>query len=122
MNRIGVLCTRAVSVICITLSSVATLSAQEIWIAPTYQADLGGLGFGNGAWPVSPLGVARMAFGVPNDLQTFQGAKIVLIPSVPIASSTAVVYVCAAANSDLVGGSCTGPSTFLFNGLANQLV
>jgi len=123
MNRIGALFTRAVSVICITLSWAAPLSAQEIWIAPTYQADLGGLGIGtNVVWPVSPLGVARLAFGVPNDLQTFQSAKIAVIPSVPIASSTAVVYVCAASNSDLVGASCTGPSNFPFSGLANQLV
>ena len=56
--------------------------ADEIWVAPTSQADLGGLSVASNVfWPVTPLGAVRLAWAIPADLQTFQNARLVLIPS-----------------------------------------
>jgi hypothetical protein len=45
-------------------------AADEIWIAPTYQQDIGGLGIGsNVTWPATVVGAARLAWAIPNNLQ-----------------------------------------------------
>ena len=112
----------------ISLASLCMLTfagaarADEIWIAPTYQTDMGGLGVGNGVWPVSPLGVARLAIAVPDNLETFQFARIAIIPSAPAGPAVLHVYVCSAQNGTLVAASCAGPSNHAFTGVVNQLV
>ena len=100
--------------ICFALVCLASpASADEIWVAPTYQADLGGTGIAsNGLWPVSAVGASRLAWAVPNDLQAFQHAKLVLIPHAPGG----------AANANLVTSSCAGPFVHAFVGVANQLL
>jgi hypothetical protein len=68
--------------------AVAPARANEIWIAPTHQQDVGGLGVGSNAiWPVTAAGVARLAWAIPDDLQTFQRARLVLIPQAPAAGA-----------------------------------
>jgi len=60
----------------------AAAHADEIWVAPTYQQDLGGLGVGmNTTWPATQNGAVRLAWAIPASLQAFQGAKLLLIPS-----------------------------------------
>ena len=71
--------------------------ADELWVAPTYQQDFGlGVGF-NAVWPVTSLSAVRLAFGVPNDLQALQAAKLVLIPEADVA---ATVWVMACSGQD----------------------
>ena len=37
---------------------------DELWVAPTAQQDVGGLGIGsNGIWPVTPIGAVRLTCG-----------------------------------------------------------
>ena len=114
--------TRIVVLVCLVLVGlVRHARADEIWVAPTYQADLGGLGIGsNGLWPVSVVGASRLAWGVPNDLQAFQNAKVVLIPHAGGAASLNV-FICHAAHTDLVT-SCAGPFEHAFVGVPNQLL
>ncbi len=103
--------------------AVAPAAANEMWVAPTSQQDLGGLGVGsNGFWPVTPVGAVRLAWSVPNDLQSFQGARVVLIPHASAASAMLNVYVCSARNGDAVAAACAGPFTQPFAAVANQLV
>jgi hypothetical protein len=98
-------------------------SADEIWVAPTYQTDFGGLGVGsNTFWPVTPLGVVRLAWAVPGNLQAFQAARLVLIPNAPSGAGTLNLFVCAAANGEVVTAGCTGPHALPFAGVANQLL
>jgi hypothetical protein len=62
-----------------TTSRPAT--ANDLWVAPTSQQDLGGMSVAsNTVWPVTPVGAVRLAFAVPGDLQAFQGARLSLIP------------------------------------------
>ena len=111
-----------IALTCLSLLTVARSShADEIWVAPTYQADLGG-GIGNGVWPVTALGAVRLAVAVPNDLENFQFARIAVIPGAPGGSAVLHFYVCSAQNSTLVGASCAGPIDQAFTGVANQLV
>jgi hypothetical protein len=92
-------------------------------VAPTYQQDIGGLGIGSsGLWPVTPFGVVRLAWAVPNDLQTFQRAELVLIPHTPGGAGTLNVFVCRAQNSDLVGAACTGPVPYSMVGAAGRVL
>ena len=103
-------------------SGAASASADEVWVSPTYQQELGGLGVGsNGIWPVTPIGAVRLAWGVPNNLQTFQSAKVALIPHAP-GAGTLTLYVCRAQHADLVGAACTGPTARPFTGAANRLL
>jgi hypothetical protein len=96
-------------------------AGAEIWVAPTYQQDLGGLGVAtNAIWPVTPVGVVRLAWAIPADLETFQSAKIVVIPNAPGGAATLNLFVCQAENADIVG-TCTGPLPHAFTGVANQL-
>lgn len=108
---------------CLLLSGVAAPArADEIWVAPTYQADFGGLGIGsNVTWPASVAGVVRFAWAIPNDLQTFQGATVVLIPHAPGGASTLNVFVCPAQNGSPLGFPCGAPSPQAFAGVVNQL-
>src|SRR5262245_26288495 len=97
-------------VLALAAAAAAPARADEIWVAPTYQQDIGGLGIGSsGLWPSSAVGAVRLAWAVPNDLQTFQGAKVVLIPNPPGGAAMLHVYVCAAQNAQSVTGNCTGP-------------
>jgi hypothetical protein len=101
----------------------APARADEVWVAPTSQQDLGGLGVGSSTvWPATPIGAVRLAWGVPNDLQAFQSARLVLIPHASAAAGTLTVFVCRAQNSDLVGASCTGPISHAFTSVANRLL
>jgi hypothetical protein len=102
--------------------SAVRVQAAEIWVMPTYQQDVGGLGIGsNGFWPVTAVGAVRLAWAVPADLQTFQSAKVVLIPHAPGGNANLNVLICAAKNADLVGAACAGPFAQGFTGVANQL-
>jgi hypothetical protein len=56
-------------------------SADEIWVAPTRQQDTGGLGIAsNTVWPATAFGAVRLAWSVPENLQYFKYARLVLIP------------------------------------------
>ena len=97
--------------------------ADEVWVAPTYQADFGGVGIGsNGIWPATVAGAVRFAWAVPDNLQTFQSAKVVLIPHSPGGAATLNVFTCRAENADAVTAACVGPLTETFTGVANELL
>ena len=97
-------------------------AADEMWIAPTLQQDVGGLGIASNVfWPVTVVGASRFAWGVPDNLETFQGAKVVLIPHAPGGAATLNVIVCAAQNGQPVTGTCAGPIPHAFTGVANRL-
>jgi hypothetical protein len=103
--------------------SAGSAGADEVWVAPTYQADFGGVGIGSNAiWPVSVVGAVRFAWAVPDNLQTFQSAKIVLIPHSPGGATTLNVFVCPAENASVVTAACVGPFTGPFTGVANELL
>jgi endosialidase-like protein len=111
------------SLLVILLSSfhAAKASADEFWVAPTSQQDLGGLEVASNAfWPVTPIGAVRFAFSIPNDLLAFQNAKVVLIPHAG-GAATLNVFVCQAESGGAVIGACAGPTAMLFTGVANQL-
>ena len=114
---VGVLCALTI------VAFAARARADEIWVAPTAQQDLGGLGVAsNAVWPVSAFGAVRLAWSVPDNLQSLQSAKIVLIPHGPGGAANLNVFVCSSKNGDSATGSCAGPSVKPFNGVANQLV
>jgi len=97
-------------------------SADELWVPPTSQQDLGGIEIGsNTFWPVTPVGAVRLVWAIPNDLQSFQSAKLVLIPQSPGGSASLNVYVCAAQSGNAVGSNCAGPFAQPFTGVPNQL-
>jgi hypothetical protein len=123
MNPLRTIRARAIALACLSFllfSSVA--EANEIFVLPTHQADTGGVGIGNGIWPVSALGVTRLVVAVPADLMAFVGAKIALVPSAPGGAGVLHVFVCTAKNSDLVGAACSGPIDRPFTGVTNRLV
>ena len=120
MNQLRAL--RIVGLVCLSFMFATAARADEIWVAPTLQTDTGGLGVGNGIWPVSPKGVTRLVVAVPDDLQTFQGARIVLIPNAPAGAGVLHVHICTAQNSDMVAASCSGPVDQPFVGVANHLI
>ena len=107
----------------VSVIAASPSSADEIWVAPTYQADLGGIGVGSSVfWPVTPLGAVRFAFGVPDNLDTFTSAKVVLIPEAPGGATTLGVFVCAAEDTDPVGpGLCSGQVDHALVGVVNEL-
>src|SRR5262245_36248082 len=118
--------TRQVCVrLCMAAACVVTAlpaAANEMWVAPTSQQDIGGLGVAsNVIWPVTPIGVVRLAWAIPNDLQTFQSAKVAIIPAAG-GASTLNVYVCPAQNTSNVASGCVGPFSQAFTGVANQMV
>jgi hypothetical protein len=107
----------------VLVGSPRLVHADEIWVAPTYQQDIGGLGVASNVfWPVTPVGAVRLAWSIPDDLQTFQSAKVVVIPNSPGGASTLNVFVCPAQNGNVVSASCAGPFAQTFTGVANQLV
>ena len=122
MNQLRLLRARIVGLVCLSFLCATVARANEIWVVPTLQTDTGGLGVGNGIWPVSPQGVTRLVVAVPDDLQTFQGAKIVLIPKAPAGAGVLHLHVCTAEHSDMVGASCVGPIDCPFTGVVNQLI
>ncbi len=100
----------------------APARADELWVPPTYQADVGGLGVGNNTfWPVSPFAFLRLAFAVPDDLAAFQSATLVLIPEPPGGAATLNICVCAAQDSAFMGAACVGPVGHPFMGVVDQL-
>jgi hypothetical protein len=106
-----------------TLAGPRAARANEIWVSPTYQQDIGGLGVASaGFWPVTPIGAVRLAWSIPDDLQALQGAKIVIIPASPDGAATLNVFVCQGQNGGLVSTGCASLSTQTFAGGANQLV
>jgi hypothetical protein len=59
---------------CALLATVLAAPARgsEIWVMPTYQQDVGGLGVAsNKFWPVTAMGAVRLAWAIPDDLQAF---------------------------------------------------
>ena len=118
---------RSTSVIWVVCALAAGLAApahaDEIWVAPTHQQDVGGLGVGISAtWPATATGVVRLAWAIPGDLQTFQGAKLVLIPSSSSPTPVLTFYLCPALVSQNVSANCAGPFAKGFTSTANQLV
>jgi hypothetical protein len=111
-----------VAFVCLAAAPAAPAHAEEIWVAPTYQQDLGGLGIGsNVVWPATVIGAARLAWGVPRDLFAFLGAKVVIIPHSPGGAANLNVLVCAADSGNAVTSNCAGPFTQAFTGVPNQL-
>ena len=97
--------------------------AEELWIAPTYQQDIGGLGVASNVfWPVTAAGIVRLAWPIPADLQTFQKARLVVVPGGSGGTSTLNVFVCQAQDGGAVGSGCAGPFTQSYTGVTNQLV
>jgi Chaperone of endosialidase len=97
--------------------------ADEVWVAPTYQADLGGVGIGsNVIWPATVVGAVRFAWAVPDNLETFQSAKVVLIPHSPGGASTLNVHICRAENAGAATAACVGPFAEAFTGVPNELL
>src|SRR5262245_2891696 len=92
---------RSIGVIWAVCALAAGLSApahaDEIWVAPTHQQDVGGLGVGIAAtWPATPIGAVRLAWAVPADIETFRSAKLVLIPSSSSSTPVLTFFVCPA--------------------------
>src|SRR3954470_6370391 len=89
----------------------ARARADEIWVAPTAQQDLGGLGIAsNAVWPASAIGAVRLAWSIPDNLKSLQSAKIVLIPHSPSAGpSTLSIFVCSSKDGEVVTNNCAGP-------------
>jgi hypothetical protein len=107
---------------CLAISTATPARADEIWVMPTYQQDFGGLSIGsNGLWAATPFGAVRLAFAIPDDLQSFQSAKVALIPSAPAGAAVLHIFVCAAQNAQIVTANCNGPIDHPFTGATNQL-
>ena len=114
---------RLATLVIVSVAWPASAHAQEIWVPPTHQQDIGGLGVSsNTFWPVTAVGAVRLAWAVPSNLQTFESARLVLIPNSPGGASTLNLFVCAAAHGELAAAGCTGPHTVPFVGVANRLV
>ena len=113
-----------VSILSLSFAGAATSAgADEIWVAPTAQADIGGIGVAsNTFWPVTAAGVVRLAWAIPADLQTFQNARLVLIPSASSPTPVLTFYVCTAQSNQPVTANCAGPFTKGFTSTANQLL
>ncbi len=111
-------------ILSLSFAGAATpVRADEIWVAPTSQADIGGLGVASNVfWPATPLGAVRLAWAIPGDLQTFQNARLVLIPGASSPTPVLTFYLCAAQSSQVVTSNCEGPFTRGFTSTANQLL
>jgi len=118
-RRLGFLFILAVSIAAVA----APARAEEIWVAPTSQQDVGGLEVAsNTVWPVTPAGAVRLAWAIPANLKNFQSAKLALIPSASSPTPVLTFYVCPAQSSQVVTANCAGPFTQGFTSTANQLV
>ena len=103
--------------------AAGSIRADEVWVAPTHQADLGGVGVGsNVIWPVSVVGAVRFAWAVPDNLEVFQSAKVVVIPHAPGGPATLNLRVCRAENAEQATAACAGPFTQTFDGVPNELL
>ena len=117
-RRFGFVC--AVSLL---LAGAATPAhADEIWVAPTSQAISAA-----SAWQQRLLAgdtARRRAVGVgdPEDLQTFQNARLVLIPGASSPAPVLTFYLCSAQSNQVVTANCAGPFTRGFTSTANQLL
>ena len=111
-------------IVSLAFAGAATpVHADEIWVAPTSQADIGGLGVASNVfWPATSVGAVRLAWAIPADLQTFQNARLVLIPSASSPTPVLTFYVCTAQSSQLVTANCAAPVTKGFTSTANQLI
>ena len=118
-RRFGFVWMAGVAIVAVT----APVHGDEIWVAPTAQADIGGLGVASNAiWPATPIGVVRLAWSIPDNLQALQGAKVAIIPASPAGGPTALhFYVCAAQNGNNVAGDCTGPFAQTFTSVAEEV-
>jgi len=109
-------------VLAMLVLAASSAAADDMWVPPTSQQDIGGLTVAsNTFWPVTPVGAVRLAWAVPEDLQSFQAAKISLIPSSSAAAAVLTLYVCPASASQSVNAACAGPFTHNFSSAANQL-
>ena len=118
-RRIGVIGIMCALVIGVT----ARARAAEIWVAPTSQQDVGGLGVAmNGVWPVTPAGAVRFAWAIPGDLQTFQSARLVIIPSVSSPTPILTFYVCTAQSGQIVNANCSSAVTQGFTSTGTRLL
>ena len=90
----------------LALTVAGRAAADEIWVAPVLQKDMSGLAVAVGAWPVTPAGMARLAFSVPDNLQTFQSARIVLIAEREM-NSALNVQICSAEHGQDINRNCT---------------
>ena len=72
---------------------------------------------------MTALGAVRFAFAIPDNLQTFVSAKLVLLPHTPGGAATLQVFTCPAqSSSGHVNASCVGPVPHAFTGVVNQLI
>jgi hypothetical protein len=109
--------------VCAGLVAPDLVGAEEVWVAPTSQQDVGGFEVAsNVVWPVTPIGAVRFVWSLPDDLQTFQGAKVAIIPASSDGASTLSVMVCPAQNGAAVTTGCSSLSAQGFTGKPNQLV
>lgn len=99
-----------------------TAVANEIWIAPTYQHDLGGVGTAVQTWPVSILGQVRFAFAVPADFLRLTGATLLLVPQSAVGRADVNLVICRARDAELVGVRCATGNPVRFSGAADTLV
>ena len=119
-RRLGFVGVCALSIV----AFAAPARADEIWVVPTLQQDTGGLGIAsNTVWPVTPFGAVRFAWSVPDNLQYFKYAKLVLIPHGAGGEGQVHVIVCPAKNNDpVVGPNCITPPGVAYPGPPNRLV
>ncbi len=95
--------------------------ANDVWLTPTSQQDLGGLEVASNAfWPVTPAGVVRFVWATPSDLTDLLSAKVALIPGSTDAASVLSLYVCPADNNGAAAGACVGPLPTSFSATANS--
>ncbi|HEY5907110.1 MAG TPA: tail fiber domain-containing protein [Vicinamibacteria bacterium] len=73
-------------------------------------------------WPVSVVGAVRFAWAVPDNLEVFQSAKVVVIPHAPGGPATLNLRICRAENAEQVTAACAGPFTQTFDGVPNELL
>ena len=105
------------------VGAATPVQADEIWVAPTSQADIGGVGVASNVfWPVTPAGAVRLAWAIPANVQTFQNARLVLIPAASSATPVLTFYLCPAQSNQAVTANCAGPFTQGFTSTANQLL
>jgi len=119
-RRLGFVVVCALSIV----AFAAPARADEIWVVPTLQQDTGGLGIAsNTVWPVTPFGAVRFAWSVPDNLQYFTHAKLVLIPHGAGGEGQLHIIVCPAQNNELVvGPNCITPPGVAYPGPPNRLV
>ena len=113
---------RVAALVLLVSCCAATSGANDIWLLPTYQRDLGGVGTAVDAiWPATAAGLARFVLAVPNDFQTLRSAAIAVIPTLSSPTAILTSYSCSARAGDAVSSSCDTPQTHQFVAVANHL-